>query len=315
MRKTSTIVDGAVMAGVYIILMLISLNVPIISILTYFLLPLPIILFAYKHGWKPGLLVWAVTLVLSFVMGGTAGLIYAFSSGLMGIIMGELYKRKTSAFGVLLGGSLASVFNFLMLLVFAKLLLNLDIVKDAQKQFNSVIDQASKFYKQSGQDLSPQLDQMREQVATIPYMLPTAIIIGAIAVTLITQWLAALVLKRMRFDYRPFPPFRDWSFPKSFLWYYILALLLSFIKTDKGSGLYILMINLFIILTLVLVVQGLTVIFSYAKNKGWPKAVPVFISVLVIFTSSILPIIMEVVKFLGIIDLGFEIKKRINTRQ
>ncbi|MDN4527120.1 YybS family protein [Fictibacillus fluitans] len=314
MRKTSTIVDGAVMAGVYIILMLISLNVPLFGILTYFLLPIPLILFAYKHGWKPGLLVWAVTLVLSFVIGGTAGFIYAFPSGLLGIVMGDLYKRKTSAFGVLLGGSLVGIFNFLMLLIFAKLLLNLDVVKDAQTQLNRTIGQVGKFYKEMGQDL-PQLEQMRQQVEMIPYLLPTAIIIGAVVTTLITQWIAARILKRMKFEYRPFPPFRGWSLPKSFLWYYILALVLSFMNAEKGSGIYILTINLYIILSLVLVVQGLTVIFSFARNKGWPKAVPVFITLLVIFTSSYMPILMEVVKFLGIIDLGFELKKRINTRQ
>ncbi|MCQ6265050.1 YybS family protein [Fictibacillus sp. WQ 8-8] len=312
MRKTSTIVDGAVMAGVYIILMIISLNLPLIGAFTFFLLPLPIILFVFKHGWKPGLLVWAVTLVLSGVIGGAGGIIYAFPSGFAGIVMGELYKRKKSAFGVLLGGSLAGIFNLLLLLVFAKYLLHFNLVKVTQGRFNDIIDQAAQFYKDGGPETA-RLDLLREQVAMIPYMLPISIIIGAVLSTLLTQWLASLVLKRMRMEYRTFPPFREWSFPKSFLWYYILALVLTLTRPEHGSGLYILTINLYIILSLVLVVQGLTVIFSYAKKKQWPKALPVFLAVLVIFTSSFLPILMEVVKFLGIIDLGFELKKRINT--
>ncbi|MDN4071443.1 YybS family protein [Fictibacillus terranigra] len=314
MRKTSTIVDGAVMSGIYIILMLINLNVPLIGTFTFFLLPLPIILFIIRHGWRPGLLVWAVTFVLSGVIGGMSGIIYAFLSGFAGIVMGELYKRKSSAFGVLLGGSLVGILNLLILLVFAKYLLHFNLVKETESRFNQMIDQAAKFYKEGGPEAA-RLDLLREQVAMIPYMLPMSIIIGAVLSSLLTQWLVGLVLKRMRMEYRTFPPFRDWSFPKSFLWYYILALILTFTGPEQGSGLYILTINLYIILSLVLVVQGLTVIFSYAEKRQWPKALPIFIAVLVIFTSSFLPILLEVVKFLGIIDLGFELKKRINTRQ
>lgn len=314
MRKTSSIVDGAAMAGIFIILLLMSLNLPLIGALTVFLLPLPIILFVYKHGWKSGLLVLAVTVVVSGVIGGVGGMTFAFPAALAGLVMGELYKRKTSAFGVLLGGSLANLFNLLLLLVVAKFFLHMDFVHLIQSRFNDIIDQTAKFYQASGPEMK-QIDLMREQVAMIPYMLPISIIIASVVSTLVTQWLASLVLKRMRIERKTFPKFRDWSFPKSFLWYYILALILTMTSPEKGTGMYILTINLYIILSLVLIVQGLTVIFSFAYKKQWPKALPVFLAIIVIFTSSFMPILMEVVKFLGIIDLGFELKKRINTSQ
>jgi uncharacterized protein YybS (DUF2232 family) len=146
-------------------------------------------------------------------------------------------------------------------------------------------------------------------------MLPTYIIGGAVILAFVTHLAARTLMKRMRYETVSFPPFREWNMPKSFLWYYIVAIVLTLSTPEKGTALYIVTINLYMLLSFVLILQGLTVIFYYAWIKNWKRKRIILLLLLLFLLNSFLPIPLEVVKFLGIIDLGFNIKRRLKPKQ
>lgn len=314
MRNTKVLVEGAVVSGIYTLLFLMSMYIPFFSIFSLFILPLPFIIYLYRHNLKAGLLLWAVTFGVSLAFGGLSGIIITLFSGLTGIVMGELYRRKKSAFAVLLGASLANLLNMLGTIVIAQVVMGINFVKELEAQFQTAIGTAEEFYRSSGQDPS-QIEKFKEQAELIPMMLPTYIIGGAVILAFLTHFAARMLMKRLRYDIPSFPPFREWNLPKSFLWYYIVAIVLTFSTPDKGTALYIVTINLYMILSFVLIIQGFTVIFYYAWIKNWKRKRIILLIILLFLLNSFLPIPLEVVKFLGIIDLGFMIKKRLKPKQ
>ncbi|MDR7074068.1 YybS family protein [Fictibacillus barbaricus] len=314
MRNTKVLVEGAVVAGIYTLLFLISMYLPFFSLLSFFVLPLPFIIYIYRHNLKAGLLLWAVTFGVSLAFAGLNGIISTLFSGMTGLIMGELYRRKKSAFAVLLGASLSGIVNMLLTVVIAKVIMGINFVSELKKQFQSAIDTAEKFYKASGQNPA-QMEQLKAQAELIPMMLPTYIIGGAVVIAFLTHLAAKMLMKRLRYDVPSFPPFREWNLPKSFLWYYIVAIILTFSTPEKGTALYIVTINLYMLLSFVLIIQGFTLIFYYAWIKKWKRKRIILLVILLFLLNSFLPIPLEVVKFLGIIDLGFNIKQRMKPKQ
>ncbi|MBY6037541.1 YybS family protein [Fictibacillus nanhaiensis] len=314
MRNTKVLVEGAVVSGIYTLLFLISMYIPFFSLVSFFVLPLPFIIYLYRHNLQAGLLLWAVTFGVSLAFAGINGIIVTLFSGLTGIVMGELYRRKKSAFAVLLGGSLAGIINMLATIVVAQIVMGFNFVTELKKQFQIAIEKAEEFYTTTGQDPS-QIERFKEQAELIPMMLPTYIIGGAVILAFVTHLAARMLMKRLKFDTPSFPPFREWNLPKSFLWYYIVAIVLTFSTPEKGTALYTVTINLYMILSFALIIQGFTVIFYYAWIKNWKRKRIILLVILLFLLNSFLPIPLEVVKFLGIIDLGFMIKKRLKPKQ
>ncbi|MBH0158302.1 YybS family protein [Fictibacillus sp. 5RED26] len=314
MRNTKVLVEGAVVSGIYTLLFLISMYIPLFSLVSLFILPLPFIIYLYRQDLKAGLLLWAVTFGVSLAFAGLNGIIVTLFAGLTGIVMGELYRRKKPAFAVLLGASLSNIVNMLGTLAIAQVFMGINFVKELETQFQSAIGTAEDLYKSGGQDPT-QIEKFKEQAELIPMMLPTYIIGGAVILAFLTHIAARMLMKRMRYDVPSFPPFREWNLPKSFLWYYIIAIVLTFSMPEKGTSLYIVTINLYMILSFVLIIQGFTVIFYYAWIKNWKRKRIILLIILLFLLNSFLPIPLEVVKFLGIIDLGFMIKKRLKPKQ
>jgi uncharacterized protein YybS (DUF2232 family) len=314
MRNTKVLMEGAVVSGIYALLFLLTMYIPFLSLFSFFILPIPFIIYLYRHNLQAGLMLWAVTFGVSLILAGLNGILVTLFSGLTGIVMGELYRRKKPAFAVLLGGSLAGIVNMLLTIAIAQIIMGIHFVDELKEQFQSAIKTAEEFYQTNGQNAA-QIEQFKEQVELIPMMLPTYIIGGAVMIAFATQLAARMFMKKMRYETPSFPPFREWNLPKSFLWYYIVAIVLTFSTPEQGTALYIVTINLYMLLSFVLIIQGFTVIFYYAWIKNWKRKRIILLILLLFLLNSFLPIPLEVVKFLGIIDLGFTIKKRLKPKQ
>ncbi|HET7657687.1 MAG TPA: DUF2232 domain-containing protein, partial [Bacillales bacterium] len=107
MKQTNVLIEGALTAALFAFFLGITIYVPILSLVSVWLLPLPLVVYAVRNGMKPTLLLWAVIFAVSLLIGGDYGLILAFVYAGGGLVVGVLYHQRRSAFTVLFGGSLA----------------------------------------------------------------------------------------------------------------------------------------------------------------------------------------------------------------
>jgi uncharacterized protein YybS (DUF2232 family) len=82
-------------------------------------------------------------------------------------------------------------------------------------------------------------------------------------------------------------------------------------RPEEGTYWFWVIANLSFILQMLMVLQGLSFVFYITHVKGYPKAVPIVVIVLIF----LLPFILYIVRILGIIDLGFDLRKRLGEKK
>ncbi|WP_066155290.1 YybS family protein [Halalkalibacter krulwichiae] len=307
MKNTRTLTEGALLASVFAVILLLTTYVPFVGIITVWALPVPFVIFTVRRGLKPGLMLWVVSLLLAFLIGGLVTVPTAFIFGSAGLVIGELYRRKLSGFSVLIGAGLIYTFN--MLLIFLALVfvvgenpmqLAVDLTREQLEFAESTLGSFGQ-----GED---QLAMMLEMIDTLVYLAPVMIVGVGITLAVITKLISYYVLKRLGHEVSALPAFRNWSFPKAFLWYYLIILILAMVGAEEGTMLFLVIWNLLPLLEIVVAVQGFAVIFYYFHQKKVAKVVPI----LIVATAILIPPLLYIVRIIGIIDLGFDLRKRMN---
>jgi uncharacterized protein YybS (DUF2232 family) len=306
-NRTRVITEAAIMTALYIVLLLMAVYLPLLGFLIMFVLPLPFIVFTTKHGFRTALLLALVAIIATAAVGQIAALPVSFMFGSSGIVVGYLFKKQFSSFAIMLGGSLAYLLNFILLYVGSILLFKIDIIKSTKEMLHQSVSMAESMISSLGQEPNNQLEVMKESIDLIEYVLPSALVFTGILTALITQLIASVVLKRLGIKVSEWKPFREWSFPRSLLWYYLIVTIIYMVGVEQGTVTFTIVINLFTALELIMTIQGLSFIFYYSWQKGWSKGIPVAIAVF----SFLLPVLLYLVRILGIIDLGFDLRKKV----
>lgn len=309
MGKTRVLTESAVILAIYIILLLITLYVPILSYITLFILSLPFVIFAAKRGLKNGVFLFAAAVILTILFGSFISIPVTILFGTSGIIIGYLYKKGKTRYEILAVGSIVFLVNFLLLYGVLVVFMDINPLEEFNKTAELSIQTSKVFMAGIGQTLNEkQLDQLEEALELAPLLIPTVLVFLSVFLAFITQVISTPILKRLKFKTEKWPPFREIKLPRSIIWYYLIVMILMMSQVvDKESILYIGIINLFFVLELLMVVQGLSFIFFFSYHKKLANGIPITILILSLF----LPFLLYIVRIIGIIDLGFNIREEV----
>lgn len=311
MRETRMITEGAVLAAIVTIILLLTFYVPVIGSFTIWALSLPFTVFTYRKGLKAGFILLFVSCFIAFVIGigGGLAIVPTFMFGSAGLVIGEMHRRGKNGFSVLLGASLLFIVHILLSYIVMTFVLNSNPMQLAIDLTKEQMEMTESTLVSFGQESN--IEVLEERLDLLIYMAPVVIVGTAVALALISTLLGYFVLRKLRHKVQALPPFREWQFPKSFLWYYLIVMILSFSAVEEGSTLFVIVWNLFPLLEVVLAVQGFSFIFFYCHKKKIAKAIPI----LLIVASLVIMPLLHLVRVLGILDLGFGLRKRIESQK
>lgn len=309
MKNIRWITEGAVLLAVYVVLLLATLYMPIVGIILPFTLPIPFLIFAMRHEWRYSLILLATASLLSIVVSSLLTISTAIMFGTTGIVLGIMYKHKKSALQLLVAGALIYTINLVAIYIISVTFFSYNFIQQTQELITQSIASSEQFMRAAGIQVNEnQLAQMKQLPKIMGYALPSLVIMGSFMMSWLTLIIATPILKRLRFEVQPWPPFREIQMPKSVLYYYVLFLVLAmFIQVQEGSYLYIAILNLNLILPILMTIQGFSFLFLYCYKKEYPKFLPIVVVVLSIF----IPFLFSLMSFLGIIDLGFSLRSRL----
>ncbi|MGD7007337.1 YybS family protein [Metabacillus sp. 84] len=310
MKRTNALTEGAIMLALFTVLVFITLTVPLLGSITLLALPLPLIVYAGKHEFKNNILLAAASVPIVFLLGSVAGLSLSVPAALIGLIMGTLYRKRGSAAAVI-GASFGFLLSILAGYMVSILFFQINPLQEFETIMKQSVDQAIGFLEMAGQKPEEeQITQMRTQMDQLFTIFPSILIGVSFFSAIILHAIASPILRRLKLKSDRLKPFRDWRLPQSIAWYYIAVMILSFIDFEKGSFMETAVTNLFTILLLLLVMQGLSFVFYYAFVKEISRGIPV----LVVVFSLFFPFLLYPVQFLGIIDIGFRLRERITPK-
>ncbi|MDX8363250.1 MULTISPECIES: YybS family protein [Bacillaceae] len=308
MKNTKVLTEGAILLAIFIILVFISMYIPFLGSVSIFFLPLPIMLFTIRNGLRNGIILIIPAILLTIAVGSVLAVPLAlmFTSG--GIVTGYLIKKKKSHYMTLLIGTVIYLINITFIYVGSMLLFKIDFINEMTLLMNESITMATSMMEGVGQDVNEQvLKQFQATVDLFQYLIPSFFVMTAFLFALISLIVSIPIIKRFNINIEPWPPFRDLMLPKSVIWYYLITIIMSFV-IEEESSLFFPMINIDFILQLLMIIQGMSLLFYFLHHKGYSKVVQLFVFIISLF-------LIPIIRILGIIDIGFDLRKRIVTKR
>lgn len=312
MSQKRMIFEGVAQLVLLVALMGISVYLPVLSVLSVWFLPFPLMYFSAKFGWRQAIVLLTAGLVLPFVfVGYPAGLVLVFFI-LCGYAMGTAINLGKSALTVLFSGSLVNIAVLIGYLALSVLVFHfnpVDAVRDSlMNAFHEMPNQVSRIMGGNTEQLRA---YYRDSINYLSLLAPAFIVVAGAFYALITGLIHLPILRRLNVQTPNYPPFRDWQLPRVFVWIYLtILLILLFGNPESADPFFIGAINLRFILDILFVVQGFSFIFFLSYAKGIAIAVPILVSIGTIVFSFFL----QLVQILGIIDLGFNLRRYIKKK-
>lgn len=309
MKNTKFITEGAALLAIYAMLLLISMYVPILGAVVTFALPLPFILLTIRYKLSSAFVIFTAALFITVIVSQPMNLVKTTMFGLIGIVLGYMYKKQKKPVEILMAGTLAYLIGIMLIYVASIKFFNIDLMKQMQNMFNESMTQSEKIVTAAGMPISKGQKELFVQMNDIlQTVFPSILVMVSVCLSWITVIISGSALRKLKHDVIPWPKFKDIQLPKSIAWYYVIFILLStFIKVEPTSYLHMVFSNLYVIFALLLVLQGLTFIAFLAHSKGFTKGVPIISFIACMF----IPMLFPLVTILGIIDLGISLRSKI----
>lgn len=310
MKNTKFITEGAALLAIYAMLLLISMYVPILgTVVTFVALPLPFILLTIRYRLSNAFVIFTAALFITVIVSQPMNLVKTTMFGLIGIVLGYMYKKQKKPVEILMAGTLAYLIGIMLIYVASIKFFNIDLMKQMQNMLNESMAQSEKIVTTAGMPISKEQKELFAQFNDVLQTLfPSLLVMVSVCFSWITVMISGSVLRKLKHDVIPWTKFKDIQLPKSIVWYYVIFILLStFIKVEPTSYLHMVFSNLYVIFALLLVLQGLTFIAFIAHRKGFTKGVPIISFIVCMF----IPMLFPLVTILGIIDLGISLRSKI----
>lgn len=313
MKNASQLTRGAMILTIYSVLLLITLYIPLLGSITVFFLPLPFILFAAQNNLKNSLFLVIGALLISMIVGTmlTIPLTWVFAA--MGVSIGYLISQKRRRWYIHTTSAFITLINILVLYVVSIVAFDVNVIKSAMDMLQESYQMSVEMLKSLGQAQNEQvIQQFEATIKMFETLMPSIFVMFSFLLVFFIMLFSMPILKRFGVTVANWTPLRELSFPKSLLWYYLISMGISLlVNPEPGTYLYIAIANLVYILQFAMIIQGVSLIFYYCYIRGFGKVVPV---VVVVF-SMLLPFLLYIVRIFGIIDLGFDLRKRIVKKQ
>lgn|GEM_PF-595276 len=310
--RTRQLAENSLILGISTVLLFLVVNT-VIGQLLIFALPVPFIMLAIQRKAKDMIFILAAFTFLGFIIASLLpGAVMALVFGLIGTVMGLLYKNRTTALPAIVGGAGMWFLLLVTLLAIVKFALGIDLIglmKRAGEFITS--DRMIAFIPTSltKEQLKQQIDLLVNYFITV---LPALIVMSSFMYSAIIHWLARIIGKRLGRNIPALKPLHEWSFPRTLLLYYFVCLLIILIAGDSlittGWGTAVLNVNE--ILKYLFLIQGLSFVVFLLVIKGWKKFTPLLIIALFIFSP-----LANILSLLGIIDLGMGLRHKFETRK
>lgn len=299
-QNKEVVKDGLLYAGLFLLL-LASLNIPIIGLITIWFLPLPFLILKVKQRWIAfvpfllvfGVLFWFIPMLLFACL---------ISALIVGTVMGYLYRQETtSGTDVVLGGFVAGLIG------------SWGIIIAGQFEFG-MMDLMEKSWQQVWLNMEQTfaLEGIPTDMPVPPLnsFIPVLLISFLVPMVLLNYWIGNKWLGRTGFPGKYFPAFHNWRLPRIFFYAFLICFLsMLLFGDDKGNNTQALVLGIMWALSFLFIVQGISfvsfLLHHYRKSKAW----------LILLVPFALSPLSFVIQLLGMLDTGSRVREIMMARE
>jgi len=289
-----------------------TLVLAIVALVTHVLPILGLILCLFAT--IPGVVLWnksiqsfgisaLVTVIITTLLGNTFVLSIMVLVILTSLIIGQLLKERATKERILyvttVSLSLMTLIGFMLLQVFEKIPRATALVNPVKETVHNVLltSGANADYRQ----------MLEESIRKMTVQLPSYLIIIVFLIVLINLIITFPILRKFKVATPIFKPLFAWQMNRTLLTIYIIDLICVMFATQPNTFQSI-VLNFEVVLSLVMYIQGMSVIHFFGKAKRLPNVVTVILMIL----GTLLTPMTHIVGLIGVIDLCINLKQLMN---
>lgn len=312
MNDRAKLTQAAIITAVAIGLCLATVYVPFLGLLVL-ILPVPYAIISTTSGYKYAL----ISAISSFfILILTVNVVYALNLIIMcmlpGIAMGYRINQDSKIedgnkrFMPIYFGTIAFILSIIVFFGMAKLLLNIDLLADISKTIKATVE--AQFAVMKSANIVPKENiTAKDMIKIFQNIIPTVLFMYSIIASLITYYVEAFILRRIKILNYDLPKFSEFHLPgNAIVTSLILYLLVMFLEM-LNIGLYTdaIMLNIQLVFSTLFLIQGISVSVYFIKkwkDKSPGKIVFAVMAVLLLSGSMIL-------SFVGMLDSAIDFRK------
>lgn len=289
-----------------------TLVLAIVALVTHVLPILGLILCLFAT--IPGVVLWnksiqsfgisaLVTVIITTLLGNTFVLSIMVLVILTSLIIGQLLKERATKERILyvttVSLSLMTLIGFMLLQVFEKIPRATALVNPVKETVHNVLltSGANADYRQ----------MLEESIRKMTVQLPSYLIIIVFLIVLINLIITFPILRKFKVATPIFKPLFAWQMNRTLLTIYIIDLICVMFATQPNTFQSI-VLNFEVVLSLVMYIQGMSVIHFFGKAKRLLNVVTVILMIL----GTLLTPMTHIVGLIGVIDLCINLKQLMN---
>lgn len=305
---TKAMVESGILTLIAIVLILMSIYIPVFSLVGVFIWPIPITLIYIKHGMKYSLSSLLITFIISMLTSGpltALSLVVVF--GVMGFVLGYCIKSKEP---VSISILILSVTAFLCTLVSTQIfsvVMGQNIISQGIKVLTLARDSTKAMYIKMAMS-KESIDTAMAAIPspnTIMMALPALIIIYSVTIAVLSYLLTQKILKRFKYNIPQISPLSEWYIPSKISFGIILIFGISYLLMasgmENGQNYFI---NANLIFNYAFTINGVAFVAGFLKRKNILKPVRWIVIIL-----CILPPIGSYIYFIGVFDYMMDYRK------
>ena len=309
--ETNAVVLAVMCTALAVVLSVIGFYMPLISLVVFLLIPLPIAYLGMKEGTSWSIIVTAGIMILDSVFFGfiSAAFLCAIF-GVLGVILGICYRNKVSAAATLAAGAVVVLAALIGQAFAAMYILNVPPMIFGGEAMDSMeqqmMAQMAQFY--SGELLMQTQENVKQMIDDIRRSIPVITVSAAFFYTWASMMLGKKIFTRLGMkDIPGMPPLERWELPRFFLGLYVLAFAMQYI-TNRNATLEMIQYNLGLACVLVFWLQGLAALWWMPRKYPFVRPLRWIIAVL----SVIIGMVQMIVVLLGLSDMVLQYRKKRN---
>ncbi|MFC5406687.1 DUF2232 domain-containing protein [Cohnella soli] len=222
------------------------------------------------------------------------------------IAMGHIYKKGSPAKTAVLVGFVIVLAQLLLELALFSVMFDIDLKTELASLLTDNLKEleragGTELFKIGGAESIGR--DMSEQVMNL---LPMLLLFSSVMFTIVTHALSRQALKASGFETSALPKVKTWKVPRSFVLYYVIALIAVYSISNDAVGYWAIVArNLEPILGFVFTLIAFGFFFFLADAKKWSKIVALLLCVPVLFFP-------QAYLLIGLLDTAFPLRKAFN---
>jgi len=299
-KNVRMLTEGSMMLAIIGVFLLLNLqSAGLLEAYLVWAIPLPIIFYLTKFGFKQGLILALATFFLTLLTGNFITLFYIGGALVIGLVYGYgVRSNQSNGWLIFFTTILTAISLFVEMFVLAAVF-GYNLLEETQMIVNTISQMQGVVFPE-------------DMTTLVLSVYPVALLLMAFLQALVTHFMAILLLKRLNIKTRKMKPIQDFKLPK---WLGFLALTGLFVGTLLGRTAST---DLRIVMTLVLTISGLVLIADayililITAQRKQIKYLPILALIALVFLPSFM---IYAFIGLGLMDCFTDIRERIEVRK